>query len=167
MLKRTIVAVALASAVILSGEYRTAVAAPDAVSAPSLVVNISGVTQTQITVKYTFDERAGTRNFCYAVSPATPSTTCVVQTPNSLTGTMTVSNLKAGTAYNYALAAIDPSGRHRTSTTRGTFTTQNAPVAVGPSQGSSKPPRAIPGILIHQRDLMGRARRNPPSQPAR
>lgn len=173
MLRRACLVLALVSAVILTGTYRLAMAAPDAmaavdaVSAPSLVVTITGVTQTQITVNYTFDERAGTRNFCYAVAPATPSTVCVVTTPRALTGTMSVTNLKAGTAYNYALSAIDPTGRHKTSVTRGTFTTQGAPVAVARPQASSKAPKAIPGILAHSRDLMGRARRNPPSHPAR
>jgi hypothetical protein len=159
MLKRTCMILAFVAVLLLSGAQRMAMAAPDAVSAASLQVTISQVTQTQVTVNYTFDERAGTRNFCYDVAPATPSTTCVVQTPRALTGTLTANNLKAGTTYNYALSAIDPTGRHKTSTTRGTFTTLKAtPVALHPPKGQSSSPRYIPGTHIIPRDLLGRKR---------
>jgi hypothetical protein len=163
MLKRTCLTLAFAMVLLLSGTQRSAMAAPDAVSAASLQVTISQVTQTQVTVNYTFDERAGTRNFCYDVAPATPSTTCVVQTPRALSGSLTATNLKAGTTYNYALSAIDPTGRHKTSTTRGTFTTQKAAtVSLLSAKASPGSPRFIPGTLIPQRDIMGRMRESAP-----
>jgi hypothetical protein len=163
MLKRTCLTVAFATALLLSGTQRTAMAAPDAVSAASLQVTISQITQTQVTVNYTFDERAGTRNFCYDVAPATPSTTCVVQTPRALSGSLTATNLKAGTTYNYALSAIDPTGRHKTSTTRGTFATQKAAtVSLFSTRAQPASPKVIPGTHILQRDLMGRMRESVP-----
>jgi hypothetical protein len=115
----------LAAGVVILTNHE-AVAAPDAVSAASLVVTMGTITTTSITFSYTFKETGGTRKFCYDIAPKTPSTTCVTKTPNSKNGSMTITNLQAGSTYNYTLQAIDPSGKEKTGNAKGTFTTTKA-----------------------------------------
>jgi hypothetical protein len=112
----------LAAGIVILANHE-AVAAPDAVSAASLVVTMGTITTTSIMFSYTFKETGGTRKFCYDIAPKTPSTTCVTKTPNSKNGSMTVTNLVAASTYNYTLQAIDPSGKEKTGNAKGTFTT--------------------------------------------
>jgi Flp pilus assembly protein TadG len=165
MKNRIVLTLAMGLAFLFTGVQNDAEAATDAVSAASLVVTITKVTSTEVNVDYSFDERAGTRNFCYAIAPATPSNTCVTQTPRSLTGSLVAKNLTPASQYNYALSAVDPSGRHKTSTTRGTFTTLKAAVvSIDVKAEKDKPSmrRAfIPGTS-YSRDLLGRQPRSNP-----
>lgn len=129
-------------------------AKPDAVTAASLTVGATKVTATTATINYSRDKYDyGTRTLCYDPSPATPKSNCVTKTAVGNQGSFAVTGLKAGTAYNYSIKAVDTKGGEKPYTSTGTFTTTGT---TGISVGSEvRSQQGIPGLAV---DASGRIR---------
>jgi|GEM_PF-6548045 len=110
-------------------------AAPDAVSAASLVPEAINITETTVTINITHDRYDyGNRVLCYDPAPAAAKNNCITKTVNSKLYQFNVTGLKAGTAYNYNVNAIDTRDGERPYNTSGTFTTKAAATAIMPGE---------------------------------
>ena len=128
-------------------------AKPDVVSAASLTVGASNVTTTTVVINYSKDKYDyGTRTLCYDPAPTTPKSNCVTKTASGNQGTFNVTGLKASTAYNYSIKAVDTKGGEKPYTSTGSFTTLGATgIALRPGEVL---PQAIPGLGV---DASGRS----------
>lgn len=129
-------------------------AKPDAVTAASLIVGTADITATTATINYSRDKYDyGTRTLCYDPAPVMPKSNCVTKTAEGNQGSFAVTGLKAGTAYNYSIKAVDNKGGERTYTSTGSFTTSGTTGILSVSAGRSG--SGIPGLPV---DASGRIR---------
>lgn len=120
-------AAALISALIGFSQFRVE-AAPDAVSAASLVLSASNITSTTADILITRDKyNYGTRTLCYDPAPATATHNCQTITAVATTGKFSIRGLTPNTKYNYNVNAIDTKDGERPYNTSGSFTTLTGP----------------------------------------
>lgn len=101
-----------------------AVAEVDAVSAASMIVGSTNITDTSATITYTNDKyNYGTRTLCYDPAPATAANNCTTKNASGNSGSFDIKKLKPSTQYNYSIKAIDTRGGERPYTYGGTFKT--------------------------------------------
>ena len=101
-----------------------AVAEVDAVSAASMIVGSTNITDTSATITFTNDKyNYGTRTLCYNPAPATAANNCVTKNASGNSGSFDIKKLKPLTQYNYSIKAVDTRGGERPYTYGGTFKT--------------------------------------------
>lgn len=124
MKKRITLSILVVSLSVLLLSRHSAEAEPDAITAASLTVSVTGITPTSAVVQYSKDKYDyGTRTLCYGIAPAVPTGNCTTKTAVGNQGSFAVSNLKAATQYNFSIKAVDTKGGEKPYTTSSTFTT--------------------------------------------
>ena len=121
---RIALALPLAALPLLLLARNPAVAEVDAVSAASMTVGSTNITDTSATITYTRDKyNYGTRTLCYDPAPATAANNCTTHNAVGNDGTFDIKKLTPNTQYNYSIKAIDTRGGERPYTYGGTFKT--------------------------------------------
>ncbi len=129
MNKRILFPAMAVCALLLLSLHRRSDAEPDVISAASIAVGSTSITQTSAVVTYSNDRyNYGVRTMCYDPAPLAPQDSCQAHNASGNSGSFTINGLKPGTAYNFVVTATDPgNSRHRPYSTNGTFTTQGQP----------------------------------------
>ncbi len=143
-MKSSTLGAAISLACILALSATPSFAAPDAVSAASLVLSVNNLTDTTATITVDRDRYDyGTRTLCYDPAPAVAKNNCETKTATSKSGmTFSIKGLDPNTKYNFNVNAIDTRSRERPYNTSGSFTTKEAaPVSIfqGLGQSQQKP----------------------------
>lgn len=103
----------------------------DAVSAASMTLKVTAITETGALVQYTKDSYDyGYRTLCYDPAPAAAKNNCKRIEVDDDKGSFQLTGLKPGTKYNYKITATDPDDDEDPYSASGNFTTLTPPTAL-------------------------------------